>query len=92
MPRIRILRSRRLAVQYCAELCAVSACAVDRKPVTYPVTMIPPKLFLVNRHRAISNRPGPANRIEEQWFEQCAIAAHIATGIICHRFPWLSDG
>ena len=30
--------------------------------VTCLVTTIPPKLFLVNRHRAISNRPGPANK------------------------------
>ena len=52
--RIRILRSRRL---YCAELCAVSACAIDRKPVTCPVTTIPFNLFLVNCHRVISNRP-----------------------------------
>jgi hypothetical protein len=68
----------------CAELCIVSVCAVDRKLVTCPVTTIPPKLLLVNRHRDISNQPGPE--------EQSAIAAHIATGIVCHRFPWLSDG
>jgi hypothetical protein len=47
----------------CAELCAVSCARSIEDPVTCPVTTIP-KLFLVNRHRVISNRPGPANRTE----------------------------
>jgi hypothetical protein len=51
----------------CATLCrAVRSVHVSgrSKTVTCPITTIPPKLFLVNRHRVISNRPGPINRTE----------------------------
>jgi hypothetical protein len=75
---------------YCATLCRAvypGQCpcgAVDRKSCHLSLSLrYHPKTF-------ISCEPHfePDKSIED---EQCAIAAHIATGVVYRRFPWLSD-